>query len=313
MYSMNGESAFEEDLEAFDESIDSADYDFDDDESADYDFDDDESAEYDDFDDDAAAEYDDFDDDASEYDYDDDESAEFLPIPGMGLPFLAKGLGKAIGGVGRLLSRPRRRARRIRPYIPRVRRPSTAISGISNLFGQLRTTSGRSIPFRLPKNIATKKDIAVLRRAIRTNTTNSLKNSRGVKKNISAITRNAKRVTAVDKKHTTASKAQNRILTSLNRRMRRVQKNLDETKQQAQMQMLFSLMMQPELSSITVEPDSNSTNAFDPISGEGVLTVTASDSGDDDNLGLLLALSGGFGDSKGGMNPLMLLLLTDSI
>ena len=311
---MNGE-AYSGDTETLTEDyVESAEFDLDDDDAvAEFDLDDDDSAEFD-IDDDSA-EFDIDDDESAEFDDDDDDSAEFLPGLGLAAPFIAKGIGGAISGVNRILSRRRsRRGKSVRPFVPRPSVPNTAISGISQLFGQLRTSSGRRIPFRLPKSIATKKDIATLRKAIRTNTRNSLKNSKGVKRNISGIVQATRRIRSVDRKHTAASKTQNRVMGALNRRVRRLKKDLDETKQQAQMQMMISLLMQPELSSITVEPDSESATPFNPATGAGSLSVSESDSGDD-NLALILALSGGFGGSgnMGGMNPMMLLLLADAI
>ena len=305
MYAMNGE-AYGGDTEALTEDYT---------ESAEFDMDDYDSAEFD-IDDDDSAEFDIDDDDSAEFDVDDDDdAAEFLPALGIAAPFIAKGIGGAIGGINRILNRRRSRRRRsVRPFVPRPSIPSTAVSGKSRLLGRLRTRSGRSIPFRLPKSIATQKDIATLRKAIRTNTKNALNNSKGVKRNISGIVQATKQIKSVDRKHTAASKTQNRVMGALNRRVRKLKKDLDETKQQAQMQMMISLLLQPELSSITVGPDADSPTPFNPSTGVGTLSVSESDAGDD-NLALILALSGGLGGSgsMGGMNPMMLLLLSDAI
>lgn len=284
--------------------------------------DDDESAEFDDdFDDDESAEFDD--------DFGDDdeaggmgEDAEFLPFLGgaASIPLIGRGIRGAIKGISSFVKK-RPRGRRLpssrflkgSPAVGFIRK----LAGRSNLSGTIRNRRGQRVRFRLPKNVATKIDVRRLQGGVNRNAKAIRSTANGVKANAKSVLATNKKVTLVDRKHIAATTNQNRILGSVNKRVNSLKKELASMKQQSQMQMMMPLLLgNNELKSLTVEPKTGAPDAFGITPNEGVFEVTASDSGDNDNLPLILAMSGGLGGSSGGSgmmnNPLMMMLLMDS-
>lgn len=296
-----------------DELVDTIDSEFDD-------FDDD-SAEYDDFDDDSAdfAEFGDDDDDDESFgdDDDDDDDSEFLGIgsalAGAAAPFMInRGIGAAISGVKGILSgrgsrrsRPRRlRSRRYTSGAPKVaRRIGTASR--SNLLGRIRTRSGRSVSFKLPPNVATKRDISALKRGISINAKAIRSNTKGVKANAKSIISTSSRLSSVDKKHTTASKTQNKILNTLNRRVSKVKSELDKAQEQQKMMQMFQFMMPPEIESIKVAEAANATptKVYNTVEAEFKTNL----------MPMMMAMGSG-GSGSGGMmdNPMMMFFMMDA-
>ncbi len=287
-----------------------------------------EFTEFDDYDDEFAgyedgessSEYDDFDDDDENfYGDEDDEDGEIFgtiaglagaALPGIAtaaIPAITSGIGAAINGVSNVLRRgssSRGKSRRLssRRYTaggPRVARNiATAIR--SNLFGKIKTRSGRSVSFRLPPNVATKRDVGTLRKGIRTNAKAIRSNTKGVKANAKSIISTSRRVSSLDKKHTAASRTQNRILSSLNRRVRKVKSDLDKAQEQQRMMQMFQFMMPPEIENVNFE--------------------NAPTVGDNDNvkieyktnlLPLMMSMGSGEGGGMGDMmnNPMMMLVM----
>ncbi len=276
-------------------------YDFDDDDATEFDDDDDDS-EFDDDDDDDNfnAEFDDDDDDDAEYD-DDDDDAEFLG---------ALGIGKAIKGITRLVTG--RRGRRRRRVRVRNRRPARRYGRVGRfpiggrIQGSLFTRSGKRIPFKLPKNIATKREVAAVRRGVNINGKAIRKNAIAISGNSKNIGKTLKQVTIVDSRHSKATKRQNKVLSRMNRRISFLKKEMDSAKQQAQMQSMMSMFFKPELSSITLANAPAANTAVDVTSSEF----------DNDMLPMIMAMSGGFGGSGGGNmmnNPMMMFMMMEAM
>ena len=289
----------------YDELVDTLDGD-----DVEFDDDDDDAVEFDD--DDDAFEFDD-DDDDSEFDDDDDDSegedAEFLGgIARAALPFIAPGIGGAIKGVSGLLRRRRRRPRRLRSrrYTsggPKVAR-NVATAGRSNLSGRIRTRSGKSIRFKLPPNVATKRDVLSLKKGISTNAKAIRSVTKGVKANAKSIVSTSRQISSIDKKHTSASQTQNRILNSLNKRVRHVKKELDSAEERQKMMQMFQFMMPPEIEKMTFETAPTADTSVDVKEVEFKTNL----------LPMMMAMGSG-GSGSGGMmdNPMMMFMMMDGL
>lgn len=305
-----------EDDEGYGEFDDEESYEFDDDEGIAAEFDDDEG--YGEFDDDEG--YGEFDDDEGiTAEYEEGADAEFLgTIAGLAAPLIGKGIGGAIKGISRLVKGKRGRRRKLPSS--RYRRGGVRVGHVrgirrrSKLKGRLRTRSGRNIPFRLPGNIATKSDIAQLRRSIHINASAIKKVTKGVKANANSIIRTSRMISSIDKKHSTATQAQNRVMNALNKRVLQLKKDQDAIKQQSQTQLLLSMFMQPELKEVTLKNNNDANADLNTGDDQQNKFTVESASFEDNNLPLILAMSGGFGGSGGGLsNPLVLLALTGSL
>jgi hypothetical protein len=225
-----------------------------------------------------------------------DEGAEFL-LGGL----LSKGIGKAISSVNRI--KPTiKGAGRLNIPIPRLPGGLTSgISAISNLVGKLTSPSGKQVSFKLPPNVATKNDIAVLKKAVDANSGAIKANTAAIKKEAEAIVTLRKDMKDIDAKHIAATKKQNQIMDAINGRVSKLRKDLDKTKQDAQMQTMFSLLMPPKLKSLT----------FDAAPAANTATNVTASKFEDNNLFLILALSGGLSGGSGSsdMNSMLPLLL----
>lgn len=222
----------------------------------------------------------------------DDDSAEFIG------KFGSRAIGSAIGALNRI--RPTIRGRG-RLNIPLPNLPSgltSGISAVSNLFGRITSPSGKHLDFKLPQTTATKNDIGVLKKAVDANTKAIQVNSAAIKKEAEAIVSVRNDLKEIDAKHISATKKQNDIMDAINVRVTKLRKDLDRTRQDAQTQQMFSLLMQPKLTNIEF------TNA--PAQGSNEVK---SSKFDDSNLFLMLALSGGLGSGSGSENNLLPLVL----
>lgn len=280
-------------------------------------------SEYGEFDDDDGLEFDDddgveFEDYGLEFDDDDDgEDGEVLgalaglaaPLAGLAAPLVTSGVGAAIRGVSGLLrggSRSRSSGRRLssRRYTrggPRVAR-NIATAMRSNLFGRIRTRSGKSVSFKLPPNVATKRDVSSIKKGIATNAKAIRSNTRGVKANAKSILSTSSRLSGVDKKHTAASETQNKILSSLNRRVRKVKKDLDQAQEQQRMMQMFQFMMPPEIEKITFDAS--------PTSGENDVSDVEFKT---NFLPMMMSMGsggGGMGDMMN--NPMMMFVMMEA-
>jgi hypothetical protein len=233
------------------------------------------------------------DDDSAEGD---DDSAEFIG----GL--LSKGIGSALNAVNRIVRPTIKGASRLNIPVPNPAAAVTnGISAVSNLVGRITSPSGKQVQFQLPKTTATKEDIAVLKRAVDANSKAIRINTTAIKKEAEALVTLRKEVKEIDAKHIAATKEQNKIMDAINGRVTKLRKDLDKTKQDAQTQSMFSLLMPPKLKSVRFDGNGNVQAGAE---------VNVSDSRfDDSNMLLMLALSGGFGGSGSDSNNLLPLIL----
>lgn len=252
-----------------------------------------------------------FDDPHLDHDHEsyDDDSAEifsFLPNPFKVISQGINTVGKIIGGAGRPPQHIQLQG--VRPNLPNT----GGIPAFSNLQGRLTNASGRSIPFKLPANVATKSDIALLKKAIDSHNQELKKVSAAITKNAQETAKIAREVNAVDSKHTKATQAQNKVLQTMGsqvsraaKQVNRLNKELRDTRQQAQMFALLPMFMnqQPVLEKIT----------FSDNTEKEIKNVTYKE--DDDNMMMIvmmMMMGGGFGSSSsggGGMDGMMLPLM----
>jgi hypothetical protein len=254
--------------------------------------------------------YDDNYDDAYGENYDDnyDDGAEFLPF----LPNPVNLIGRGLSSVGRILGgdRPPQRVQLtgVRPNLPNI----SGIPGLSNLFGNLSNQNGKNLQFKLPPNVATKEDIATLKRAIDAHNTEIKKVGDAVTRNAQETAKIAGEVNRVDVKHIKATQEQNKVMSTIGtqisrmgKRVNQLNKELKDSRQQSMMLMLLPMMMdkEPELETISLKSD------LDPKTETSYsVTRSAYKDEDDNNMMLLLVMmmSGGFGGSSGGSNDMML-------
>lgn len=266
------------------------------------------------YDDDRAEDFDDtfeasLGDTYNDFDESYDDDAEFLPF----LPNPLKTISQGINTVGRIVGAVGKGPRNIQLQGVRPNLPNTSgIPAFSNLLGRLTNANGRSMQFKLPPNVATKADIAALKKGVDAHNQELKKVSAAITKNAQETAKIAREINAVDSKHTRATQTQNKVLKTLGGQVskatvqvNRLNKELRETRQQAQMFALLPMFMnqQPELATLSIQ-------------GEGVKTVTATTyKEDDDNMMMMLMLmmmGGGMGSSgsgSGGMDGMMMPLM----
>ena len=284
--------------------------DFDDDDEAFVEFDDDDDEsymEFDDDDDEVYAEFDD-DDDESYVEFDDDDDEASAEIFGTLAATLAPAaIGAAIKGVKGIISKRGRSKRKQRaPRISRrTARGSVRINPRSRLHGRIRGRSGRSIPFRLPRNIALKSDVMRVakagRKGMKLNGTAIKKNAKLIANNIAGIRKVRADLKVLDKKHSIVSNRQNKVLTNLNKRITLVSKEVEQARQQAQMQAMFSLILgQPDLQNITVKMDEGGAQDIPASTGDAVKLAVTDAEFDDGNNFLPLLFAGGMSGGSGG-------------
>jgi predicted RNase H-like nuclease (RuvC/YqgF family) len=149
------------------------------------------------------------------------------------------------------------------------------------------------LPFKLPANIATKQDIDVLRGAVTKINTEIKAVADANNNNAQALTKLTKQVSEIDGKHIAATKEQNKYISKMGRVIDKLGKDLRDTKQQAQMQMMFSLLMPPRLSNITFEND--------PTAGTPVNVTDSKFAGNNEMMMMMMAM-GGLGSDSGDVN-----------
>jgi hypothetical protein len=224
----------------------------------------------------------------------DDDSAEFLG----GL--LSKGIGGALNAVNSFIKPTLQGKSSINIPVPSLPSGITnGISAVSNLIGSLTSPSGKQVQFQLPQTTATKNDISVLKRAVDANSKAIQVNTAAIKKEAEALVNLRKNVREIDAKHIAASKKQNDIMDAINGRVTKLRRDLDKTKQDAQMQTMLSMLMPPKLKSLT----------FDAAPAANTAVNVTNTQFDNNNMFLLLALTGGFGGGSGDSNNMLPLLL----
>jgi hypothetical protein len=184
---------------------------------------------------------------------------------------------------------------------------TSGIQNSSNLTGTVQTNTGKSVPVNLPQTIATKEDVYILQGAIRKINTELKKVADTTTTNGVALSKLSGEVKQIDEKHVAATKKQNELLHRLGRGVDKLEKDLKSTKQQAQMQMMLSMFMQPEIGSVKFTKGDGSNVTQDNATDYPVTTDNS-----DDNSMLPLLLMGGIGGDGGGdfaSNPLSLILL----
>jgi hypothetical protein len=231
------------------------------------------------------------------YDESYDEGAEFL----MG-GLLSKGIGGAINAINRIKPTFKGSGRLSIPAPNLPAGLTSGLSAVSNLVGRITSPTGKNLNFKLPQNVATKNDVAVLKKAVDASSAAIKVNTAAIKKEAEALVSLRKDMKDVDAKHISATKKQNQVMDAINGRVSKLKKDLEKTKNDAQMQTMFSLLMPPKLKAVT----------FEAAPGAGTSTNVTASKFEDNNLFLMLALSGGLGGGSGNDSnswlPLMLLM-----
>ena len=262
-----------------------------------------------------------YDDESYDFDeYYDDDSAEFLRLRGIG-----KGVSAAIGAAGNLLKgRGRPRSVNLQGVKPSLV-GTGGIRPTSNLAGTLTNQQGQNFQVGLPQNIATKNDIATLKKSIDALNNTSKRTTNTVNKNAKETVKLTGEINRIDAKHTKASQAQNQAIGRLNSQstaatkrinamggqLSKMDKEFKEFKEQNQFSALLPMLMssEPKISSITLDPGGTAG----VISGNSFNTPAVTFERQDNSMMMMLPLmmSGGFGSGSGGSNsmlPLMMLM-----
>lgn len=265
-----------------------------------------------------------YDDPATEYDDESyDEPGEFINpfqlisqgintagrIIGGGLSGAARGVGVNLQGVQ-----------------PRPANTS-GIPGLSNLLGQLTNQAGRNFQFKLPQNVATKEDIATLKRGIDLHNAELKKVSEAITKNAQETAKIAGEVNRVDAKHVKATGEQNKVLrtmgtqlSKMNKRTSQLRRELQDSKQQAMMFGLLPMIMggqnEPrQIDTIQIEKEGIEDGKTVFTVDETTFKESTSSSNNSMMPLMLMMMMGGMGGSSGsgggmdGMMPLMLIMM----
>ncbi|MBK7854434.1 MAG: hypothetical protein IPJ79_05565 [Bacteroidetes bacterium] len=230
---------------------------------------------------------------------------ELLPVVNAGIKAVNNIVGGGIQTAANTASRVARGVGTILGVNPTP--ASTAgIAGSSNLSGTINTSTGKQLPFRLPANIATKADVDIIRGAISkvNNEIKAVADANNV--NAQALKKLTKEVDDIDKKHSTATKTQNTYIGKIGKAVDKLGKELKDTKQQAQMQMMMSMMMPNQIDKLTFESAPEAKVAVP------VLNTEMKD--DNSMLMMMMAMGGMGGSSDAGNNdmmnnPLMMMLM----
>ncbi|MEZ5039698.1 MAG: hypothetical protein R2828_07390 [Saprospiraceae bacterium] len=247
----------------------------------------------------------------------DDESAEFRFRP---LDLLTGGASAAVRAASNVLGKGGRRPVRLQGVRPRLT-GTGGINPLSNLAGTMTNQQGRPFQVRLPQNIATKDDIAVLKRSIDALNATTVKTTEAVNKNAGETAKIASEVNRIDAKHTKASQAQNQAISRLNKqsarvgkrvnlmgkRMEKMDKDFKNAQQQSQMSMLLPMMLSsdPKIEKITLNPGTTGTAALNTA-----YNAQATFKKEDNTMLMLLPMmmGGGFGSGSDSMMPLLMVL-----
>jgi hypothetical protein len=185
--------------------------------------------------------------------------------------------------------------------------------------GSITTAGGKKIPVQVP-DAAHKQDIQVLQQAIQKINSEIKQVADTTTSNGVALAKLTKEVKHIDDKHNSATKKQNELIAKLGTGVDRLGKDLKSFKSQEQMNMMLTLLSQPQLESITFASKADPTTGKPvPITQDGTaLDVKSSTSTDNTTLLLLMTMMGGSDSSSGGgggmfgdmaNNPLMMILM----
>lgn len=260
---------------------------------------------------------DDSDDSIDDSDDSIDDAGEFLPF----LPSIGGAISSAIGGIGkRLLGSGGSQGINLTGVRPNL--PSTSgISPLSNLAGMITNAQGKNFQLQLPQNVATKEDVAVLKRGIDAHNVSIKKATDAITKNAQETAKIASEINRIDAKHTKVSNEQNVVMKRLNKQVHSVgsrlntvgrkvdkfEKDFKDYKGQAQMMSLLPLLMndKPKPKDITFTGDYANGRA---------MPVTNVNYQEDDNMMMvmmMMMMNGGMGgdsDSSNNMMPLMMMM-----
>ena len=249
------------------------------------------------------SDYESYDNDYEAYDDDDESLGSFIDS---GLNTVGRIVS---GGIGNALGTAQRVGKGIGTILGINPTPAstTGIQGASNLAGSIQTNTGKNVPVKLPSSIATKQDVYILQGAIRKINTELKKVADTTTNNGVALSKLSGEVKVIDEKHIAATKKQNDLLHRLGRGVDKLEKDMKSTKQQAQMQMMMSMMMQPEIENIKFTKGDNSNVTQDDATEYAVSTSTS----DDNSLLPLMLMGGGLGGDGNDLtsNPMMMILL----
>ena len=209
--------------------------------------------------------------------------------------------GKAVSGVGKILG---------------VTTTPASTAGIQNrpgISGSITTTGGKRIPVQLPE-AAHKQDIQILQAAVQKINSEIKQVADTTTNNGVALTKLTNEVKTVNEKYATTTKTQNDLIAKLGIGVDKLGKDVKSMRNQEQMNMMMSLLMQPKLESVTFKAQDGSP----AILANGTAhEVSESKSTDNTLLMLMMGMMGGDegGSSGGGMfgdmgsNPLMMILM----
>jgi uncharacterized coiled-coil protein SlyX len=260
--------------------------------------------------------------DDESYDFDEyyDDDAEFKPFKAIG-----RGISSAIGAAGRAL----KGGGRARPVKLQGVKPNLVgtggISPTSNLAGTLTNQQGQNFQVGLPPNIATKTDIAALKKSIDALNATAKRTTDTVNKNAKETVKLTGEINRIDAKHTKASQAQNQAIARLNSQstaatqrinamggqLSKMDKEFKEFKEQSQFSALLPMLMssEPKISSITLEPQGDIANSLTEATPYANPTVTFERQDNTMMMMLPLMMSGGFGSGSGGSNSMLPLVM----
>lgn len=193
---------------------------------------------------------------------------------------------------------------------------STAgIQNRPNVSGSVTTAGGKKIPVQVPE-AAHKQDIQVLQAAIAKINSEIKQVADTTTSNGVALSKLTKEVKHIDDKHVSATKRQNELISKLGTGVDKVTKDLKSLRSQEQMNMMMSLLIQPQLQSVTFKGATDKLGNPIPVLRDDTSVEVKSSTSSDNTLLLLLmsGMMGGDGNSGGmfgdmGNNPLMMILM----
>lgn len=214
----------------------------------------------------------------------------------------AKNVGTAIGSV--LGVNP----------VPAV---TAGIQAASNLSGQIQTATGKSVPFKLPESVATKNDINILQSAIQRINGEIKKVADTTTNNGQALTKLAREVKATDDRHRAISGKQNELIAKLGVSQDKLQKAVDNLRNQSQMSMFLPMIMGKD-----DEIKFEKRGAGENVVADGSTSYKLEGSDNNSMLFMMMAMSGGFGgNSSNGSsgsndffsNPMMMYFMMEAM
>jgi hypothetical protein len=258
-------------------------------------------------DDDFEAFYDD-DDEGESAEFDDDDDEEMVE---------GRRTNRRLKRLNRRIRRRGGRPRPSRPRSPIVRNPIKA----RPFYMTSPKPATNSLQASLSK-YATRTDVNKLANIASTNRKQNskaiLRNTKAINKGLGLTTKSLQQIKSLDAKHSRVAKEQNAILKTLSKNVDELKKQTEQAQKNAQMQGMMSMLSQPKLESLDIQ--------LDKFKNGGATTLTEADLKDSldasiqnakfesNNLPLMMAMMGNqSNDKNGGMNPMMMMLLMNSL